>query len=50
MQTCIESNESIPGSINNRKLHSYSQQLTQIAGNLYFGYMIKNTSEHSDLN
>lgn len=42
-------NDAIPGSINNRKLHSYSQQLTQIAGNLYFGYMIKNTSEHSDL-
>lgn len=42
-------NDAIPGGINNRKLHSFSQQLTQIAGNLYFGYMIKNTSEHSDL-
>lgn len=44
----IQSN-AIPGRINNRKLHSFSQQLTHIAGNLYFGYMIKDTSEHSDL-
>ena len=42
-------NNAIPGRINNRKLHSFSQQLTHIAGNLYFGYMIKDTSEHSDL-
>ena len=42
-------NDAIPGGINNRKLHSFSQQLTHIAGNLYFGYMIKDTSEHSDL-
>ena len=44
-----DQNNAIPGGINNRKLHSFSQQLTHIAGNLYFGYMIKDTSEHSDL-
>lgn len=42
-------NDAVPGGINNRKLHSYSQLLTHIAGKLYFGNMIKHVSGHCDL-